>query len=283
MRQGIPPEARRCRSPSSSGERSRAVGAAARIVVGRSVQARRRSLVRAGWRARAVDGRRARRRRRCRRLALGAVFLACVIVAALPWDAWAEQASEPASAAAGGLDAGGLHTCAGLVDGNVRCGGFNGDGKLGYGNRTTIGEDEPPASAGPVNVGPGRTAKAVATGDYHTCALLDDGSVRCWGFGANGRLGYANTNNVADKPTTTPDKAGPVDLGAGRTATAITVGAAHACAILDDGTVRCWGFGGSAQLGYANIKNVGDDETPGSVGPVFLGVGRTARAISAGA
>ena len=170
-----------------------------------------------------------------------------------------------------------------LVDGNVRCWGFNGDGQLGYGNTTTIGDDESPASAGPVNVGPGRTAKAVATGDYHTCALLDDGSVRCWGFGANGRLGYANTNNVADKPTTTPDKAGPVDLGAGRTATAITVGAAHACAILDDGTVRCWGFGGSAQLGYANIKNVGDDETPGSVGPVFLGVGRTARAISAGA
>src|ERR687885_1980900 len=77
-----------------------------------------------------------------------------------------------------------------------------------------------------------------------------------------------------------PASAGTVDLGAGRRAISVTAGGAHTCALLDDGSVRCWGFGGSGQLGYANIKNVGDDETPGSLGPVNLG--RSAVAISAG-
>ncbi|MCA1684031.1 MAG: chromosome condensation regulator, partial [Actinobacteria bacterium] len=168
-----------------------------------------------------------------------------------------------------------------LVNASARCWGFNGDGQLGYGNTLTVGDDEPPASVGPVNFGPGRTVTAIAAGDYHTCAILDDGTVRCWGFGGDGRLGYANTRNIRD-----PSSVGPVDLGG--KATAISAGAGHTCAILDDGTVRCWGYGGGGQpigagrLGYGNTDDVGDDETPGSVAPVKLGEQRTAVAISAG-
>ncbi len=161
-----------------------------------------------------------------------------------------------------------------LEDGSVRCWGFNADAQLGYGNTNTIGDDETPGSVGPVNVGPGRTVKAVSAGDYHTCAVLDDGSVRCWGLGRDGRLGYGNTNNVTD-----PRSVGPVDLGPGRTATAISAGAGHTCAVLDDGSVRCWGYGGDGRLGYGNKDNVAD---PGSVGPVDLGRGRTAKAVAAG-
>ncbi len=180
----------------------------------------------------------------------------------------------------GGGDSSG-HTCAVLAHGSVRCWGFGGDGRLGYGNTSSVGDDETPGLVGPVNLGPGRTAKAISAGSYHTCALLDDGSVRCWGYGGDGRLGYGNKNAVGDDEA--PGSVGPVNLGPGHTAKAITAGGGHSCAILDDGSVRCWGFGGDGRLGYGNRDSIGDDEAPGSVGPVDLGPGRTATAISAGA
>ncbi len=154
----------------------------------------------------------------------------------------------------------------------MRCWGFNFDGQLGYGNTINVGGTQTPAAVAPVDLGSGRTAKAISAGDLHTCAILDEGSVRCWGYGATGQLGYGNTRNVGGNQT--PGAVGPVGLGSGRTARAISAGGAHTCAILDDGSVRCWGFGGSGQLGYGNPSNVGDTQTPGSVGPVDLGRGR---------
>jgi len=221
-----------------------------------------------------------------RLIALSAVVLVAAGASGLVAEAGAEQSSEPTLPAAGGVDAGGFHSCAVLVVGSVRCWGFAADGQLGYGNTVTIGDDETPAAAGPVNLGVGRTAAAIATGDAHTCALLDDRSVRCWGFGGDGRLGYANTVSVGGNEA--PGSVGPVDLGG--PAKAISAGAAHTCAVLVDGSVRCWGFGGTepdgvympdGRLGYGNRNNIGDNETPGSVGPVNLG-GLKAVAISAG-
>ena len=202
------------------------------------------------------------------------------LVAAFPGSAAAEQASQPGAVAAAQLDAGGHHSCAIVSGGQVRCWGYGAVGQLGYANTATIGDDETPASAGPVSLGPGRTAVAISAGENHTCALLDNGSVSCWGFGGNGRLGYGNEDNIGDNET--PGSAGPVDLGPGRTAVAISAGLAHSCALLDDGNVRCWGFGVDGRLGYGNPNNIGDNETPGSAGPVDLGPGRTAVAISAG-
>jgi alpha-tubulin suppressor-like RCC1 family protein len=178
------------------------------------------------------------------------------------------------------ITAGGAHTCAVLDNGAVRCWGFGFDGQLGYGNMNRIGDNETPDTVAPVDLGVGRTAKAITAGNAHTCALLDDHTVRCWGLGSNGQLGYGNTSNVGDVQT--PGSVSPVDLGAGRNAVAISAGDFHTCAILDNGSVRCWGFNGDGELGYANTRTIGDDETPGSVGPVDLGAGRTAVAISAG-
>jgi hypothetical protein len=92
--------------------------------------------------------------------------------------------------------------------------------------------------------------------------------VRCWGFGFYGQLGYGNTDSIGD--TETPGSVGPVFLGAGRRAVAISAGESHTCALLDTGVVRCWGLGGEGELGYANTSTIGDGETPGSVGPVDL-------------
>ena len=205
--------------------------------------------------------------------------LAMLAGVAVAWGTVA-SAAHAATAAAGRVSAGLLDTCVVLVDGSVRCFGYGGDGALGYGNANDVGVTDTPASAGAVNLGAGRTAMAVSAGSYHTCAIVNSGGVVCWGFGGDGRLGYANLSTVglANTPATT----GLVDLGSGRTATAVSAGADHTCAILDNGRVLCWGFGAYGELGYGNMLSEGSTETPGSAGPVALGTGRTATAISAG-
>jgi hypothetical protein len=218
------------------------------------------------------------RRRRAAIGALGGLLIFAGVAGGLPPGAVAEQASQPAAAAAGGVDVGKDHTCALLTTGNVRCWGFGGLGALGYGNSNVIGDDETPAAAGPVALGVGRTATAVVTGDFHSCALLDDKSVRCWGFGGDGRLGYANINSIGDDEPASA--AGPVDLGG--PAKTISAGAGHTCAVMVNGDLRCWGYGNSGALGYGNTDSIGDNETPAAVAPVPLGTARTATAVSAG-
>ncbi|MGD9695735.1 MAG: hypothetical protein AB7V42_08755 [Thermoleophilia bacterium] len=169
------------------------------------------------------------------------------------------------------ISAGEWDTCAILDDGTVRCWGFNGNGQLGYGTTASIGDDETPNQAGPVPLP--RPARAIAAGTAHTCAVLDDGTVRCWGYGADGRLGYGN---LADIPNAA--SAPPVSLG--RPAVGVSASEAHTCAVLDDGAVRCWGYGGNGRLGYGNTALVGDDEVPTAVAPV--NVGGPAVAVTAG-
>ena len=52
-----------------------------------------------------------------------------------------------------------------------------------------VGDPDTPLVTGPVDLGAGRTAKALAVGDYHGCAVLDSGDVRCWGYGNEGQVG----------------------------------------------------------------------------------------------
>jgi alpha-tubulin suppressor-like RCC1 family protein len=107
----------------------------------------------------------------------------------------------------------------------------------------------------------------IAAGKEHTCALLHGGGVRCWGAGANGRLGTGSTASIGDDetPATIPD------IAVGGRAVQITAGAEHTCALLDTGSVRCWGAGSRGQLGYGNTRDIGDDEAPASAGDVSLG------------
>ena len=92
------------------------------------------------------------------------------------------------------------------------------------------------------SLGTGRTAVALSSGDYHTCAILDNGAVSCWGKGGYGRLGNGGTSNK-NSPTLTSS------LGTGRTAVALSSGDSHTCAILDNGSAMCWGDGYNGQLG----------------------------------
>ena len=163
------------------------------------------------------------------------------------------------------ISAGYVNTCAVLTNGSVRCWGYGGNGNLGYGNTDDIGDDETPASAGDVNIG--GQAEYVSVGYDCICALLTDGNVRCWGNAAQGRLGYGNTNDIGDNET--PASAGNVDVG--DKVKQIRTGSYHSCAVLTNGSVRCWGYGGNGSLGYGNTDNIGDNETPASAGDVDLG------------
>jgi len=172
------------------------------------------------------------------------------------------------------VSSGWRHTCAIVDDASVSCWGDNSDGRLGDG--TTTQRNTPTQTS---SLGTGRTAVAISTGGQHTCAILDDGSVSCWGDNGYGQLGDGSPFSSRNTPTQTSS------LGVGRTAVAISSGAHHSCAILDDGTVSCWGYNNDGQLGDGTNHNDDNNEHNNRNTPTqtsSLGIGRTAVAISSG-
>ncbi|MCB9709017.1 MAG: hypothetical protein H6714_09545 [Myxococcales bacterium] len=175
------------------------------------------------------------------------------------------------------LALGRTHTCATMEDGQVFCWGSAIYGQLGYGrgnpppiggNIYDIGDNEPANAGGPVSLG--GNAIQVAAGWHHNCALLDDNTVRCWGIGSLGRLGYGfPTDDIGDDEV--PSDVGTVALG--NTALEVAAGGSHSCALLNNnGKVRCWGSAALGQLGYGDTNAIGDSpgEFPSSTGPVVF-------------
>ncbi|MEC7280405.1 MAG: hypothetical protein VXV98_10285, partial [Candidatus Thermoplasmatota archaeon] len=142
---------------------------------------------------------------------------------------------------------GAAHTCAILDNTDLKCWGRDSEGQLGDGGSNT-NTNTPPTTA--IDLGTGRTAVAVESRGYHTCAILDNGDVKCWGSDEYGQLGdggplwYSSSPTDLNAPSTTA-----IDLGAGRTAIAIDLGSYYTCAILDNGEVKCWGMDNNGQLG----------------------------------
>jgi alpha-tubulin suppressor-like RCC1 family protein len=163
------------------------------------------------------------------------------------------------------VSAGFSHTCAVLTGGAVRCWGDNPFGELGYGNTNDIGDNEAPSTVSAIDVG--GAVKQIEAGNNFTCALLESGAVRCWGYAADGALGYGNTSTIGNDEA--PSAAGSVNVGG--TAVQLSVGDEHVCVVLDTKKVRCWGRGAAGRLGYGAVSNVGDNETPASLGDVNVG------------
>jgi uncharacterized repeat protein (TIGR01451 family) len=184
------------------------------------------------------------------------------------------------------VTAGATHSCALLDNGQVKCWGANGLGQLGAGDTTIRGDGagEMGNALPAVALGTGRTATAIAAGGGFTCALLDNGQVKCWGSNATGQLGLGDTANRGDSAGEMGDSLPAVSLGSGRTAVAVTAGADDACALLDNGQVKCWGGNSVGRLGLGDTNPRGDNagEMGDSLAAVSLGAGRTAVAVTAG-
>jgi hypothetical protein len=179
-----------------------------------------------------------------------------------------------------------LTACAVLVGGSVKCWGENTYGQLGLEDSADRGKlaEQMGDTLPTVNLGTGRTAVSVKVGEAHACAILDDGSVKCWGRNQRGQLGYGDVIQRGDGAGEMGDALPAVALGTGRTAVSISAGFEHTCAVLDDQSLKCWGWNGYGGLGYGDITQRGDGagEMGDALPAVALGTGRTAVSISAG-
>jgi alpha-tubulin suppressor-like RCC1 family protein len=135
------------------------------------------------------------------------------------------------------------HTCAVTDGGAAWCWGGNERGQLGDG--TT--QDRP--APVPVLSAPGGAplagVKAVSLGTDASCAVLEGGEVRCWGFNDVGQLGDGTTDN---RSTPVAVRSAPDGAPFGGVAS-VALGDDHACAVRADGGVYCWGGNGAGQLG----------------------------------
>jgi alpha-tubulin suppressor-like RCC1 family protein len=170
------------------------------------------------------------------------------------------------------LAAGDHHACALRDDRQIACWGANDRGQLGLGDT----EDRLAPAVVP---GGARRAVAVSARVDSTCVLLDDQAIGCWGANDRGKLGLGDANDRAAPP------AASIDLGTGRNASALAVGGAFACAILDTKQAKCWGDNTSLQLGAPlRAPAYGDDanEMGDFLAAAVQGGGRSVRAIAAG-
>ncbi|HEY2917338.1 MAG TPA: hypothetical protein VGI98_09030 [Candidatus Limnocylindrales bacterium] len=147
------------------------------------------------------------------------------------------------------ISAGGTHTCALIAGGTVQCWGLNSSGQLGDGSTTD--------RHAPVTVKTNSTTTltgvvAISAGTNHTCALLSTGLVRCWGAGANGRLGNGSTSN---QPYARVVSGVTAATAVAHRFTSISAGGAHTCARMADGTAKCWGSGADGRLGNGGTAN----------------------------
>lgn len=157
------------------------------------------------------------------------------------------------------------HTCALLADGQVACWGFDAVGALGAG--AGIQGPAPVLVSLPTN----RSALGIAAGENHTCAVLDNGEVVCWGAENNGELGQGTTFAVHDTPLT-------VLMPNATAAVAISVSRTHSCALLATGSITCWGSNQYGQFGTGVTSSA--SATPST--PVSLAGGEPATRLTVG-
>jgi alpha-tubulin suppressor-like RCC1 family protein len=147
------------------------------------------------------------------------------------------------------ISANSQNTCLLSSGGVVYCWGNNFDGELGDGMFTSNNPTGTPIANGPS--GP-VAAMAISVGLDHSCALTQTGTVYCWGENDMGELGNGTFNTELNQDgISTPGAVTGLPLQP----TAISSGSSHTCALLKNGSIWCWGYNNSSQLGDGSAIN----------------------------
>ena len=157
------------------------------------------------------------------------------------------------------MSSGGDHLCAILDDSSLQCWGDNSFGQLGDGTTTDR------LTMTDVGLDAARTAVSISSGKDHTCSILDNGDLQCWGRNNHGQLGDG----------TAVHSNSPVDVSLSGVPVQLSSGDWHSCAILDDASLQCWGSNADGQLG--------DGSNTDSSSPVTVSIGENILAVSTGA
>lgn len=132
------------------------------------------------------------------------------------------------------ISLGGWHSCALITGGSVKCWGRNIEGQIGDGTNVN--------RFGPVSVAGLSNASSLGMGLRRSCARLSDSTARCWGEDAAFTVTWGGTLNKQNSSA-------PVAVSALTNVTAVSAGDSHSCAVLADGTVKCWGSNSKGQTG----------------------------------
>ncbi|HIL67453.1 MAG TPA: hypothetical protein EYG45_02200, partial [Candidatus Poseidoniales archaeon] len=170
----------------------------------------------------------------------------------------------PPGRAAISVSAGYAHSCAVLDNLSAYCWGMGGWGQMGHGSWDSN------LVPGPVSLPSNKTVSSVVAGYDHSCALMNDSSLYCWGKNAVGQLGNGDA--------TVTHSFSPI-LIIGSSVEFVSAGNQQTCAILSNGTAYCWGRNDYGSLG--NIEQGWNDD---SYEPLQVDVppGREVTVISAG-
>ena len=134
----------------------------------------------------------------------------------------------------------GHHSCTIMIDDAIKCWGEAGHGQLGHGVHGGFHSD--PIGVAALYV----TPVEIAAGFHHTCSIMDDYSLYCWGDNFYGQVGNNGTLGGADEDVGYPTH---IPLPHNRTAIAVNLGGNSGCTILDNGSGMCWGLNDQGQLG----------------------------------
>ena len=118
------------------------------------------------------------------------------------------------------MNAATFHTCVILDTYEMKCFGLNAQGQLGYEDTVQRGDEifEMGLYLPTINLGTGKTASFLHLGFKHSCVVLNDDSIKCWGQNDQGQLGQGNVITLGDTGNELGNYLDPVDFGVGLTA-----------------------------------------------------------------
>ncbi|HUS68624.1 MAG TPA: hypothetical protein VMZ28_29010, partial [Kofleriaceae bacterium] len=191
------------------------------------------------------------------------------------------------------IDSGYQHTCVAWSNGRASCWGYDCNGQLGdlaEVEDCAFDDPTPPRSLVPVTVqradgdGPLEGVVDVATTYASSCALLEDGTVWCWGGNDAGHLGDGGVTSEARPVPVVDSEDAPL-----QSIVSITAGGHHMCALDEEGTPWCWGANGYGQLGLVDwsgaddVRNRATQAQGGPYASIDAGGGQTCAIVGSGA